>query len=399
MLRELDQMGIMDRVTAISSVSGGSLAAAYYVLAKSRAGAPDYQTPLSEDRLRNLFQQNFYGPILLSDLLSVGVFGGPFSTFNRTDAAGEVFDEKVFADEHGHVPTFADLPVTPQLLINASDEVNGGFPFTFIPQVFDNRLCSDLSQVNIGAAVAASAAFPLLLRSVAYKNYCSKHQGTYINLFDGGSSDNLGTDVLEHAYHATQAAKERTGKCLVIIIDAFEPFPDLEQRTHSPDLRQWYEGVLDFTSVDMATSILLERRRTTQLHEMGFCKAWDCYAKMSTPEDHFQKSCRQTRGELSTCNIWHVDLGSWTRDYQPLYDKCRPFGSGQKKETYVEFVTSVKSIPTNFALNETQIDDLFLAAYLKTHFSGNHDRVCKMFDATTGLNCKLSEDQCPSDYR
>src|ERR1700687_3317030 len=49
-----------------------------------------------------------------------------------------------------------------------------------------------------------------------------------------------------------------------------EPLPDVKTRAYSDDLRGTLDAAFDFTSLDMSTSILLARRRESDLLEIGF---------------------------------------------------------------------------------------------------------------------------------
>jgi predicted acylesterase/phospholipase RssA len=429
-LMQLNDLGILGETTMISSVSGGSLPAAYFVLAKSGkagVGGCDGQKTmtgncdqlLSEPHLRETFGQNFEIPLLERDTFYSIVKFGSFNTWNRTDAEGELFGERLFTDEQGHEATFADLPPKPQLVLNASDEVRGGKPFTFTHETFEG-LCSNLSTVKIGAAVATSAAFPFLLRSVAYHNYGPPKDGVncetpskiekqrYTNLFDGGVTDNLGVYALEDAYTTWANVNAQSSKCLIIVVDSYVPLPDVKARAYSDDLRSPWDAVFDFTGLDMSTSILLARRRESDLRAIGFTtvQSDDPDDPPTKPEDSFLVGSRPDKNDLFySCDVWHLNLASWPENYEKEFDsrpeQYRPATNHAmvsdlacnfqlpraKSDTYNRFKDSVETVPTSFCLTKQQVNDLFLAAYLKVNLPYNKNCLCAMFKDKTGKDC------------
>lgn len=175
----------------ISAVSGGSLMAAYYAM--------------DPEGFFGRFRSNVLDLDLQSALLSKAL--SPRSLwlqtsprFGRGDLLQEVLDETIFSGV-----TFASLPRRrPMVYINATD-IRSGDRFEFSQDQFDH-LCSDLNQVPLARAVAASMAVPLLMSPVTLWNHWAGCQvplqpvglpgmsarGQYIHLVDGGLSDNTG---------------------------------------------------------------------------------------------------------------------------------------------------------------------------------------------------------------
>ena len=146
----------------------------------------------------------------------VGIFSG-------FDMAAEFYDRHVFGGK-----TFGDLLQRnrrPFLSLNATD-MSLGASFQFTQPHFD-YLCSDISSFPVARAVAASAAFPVLLSPITVNNYArscgcvepawmaaaltnrqersrravkarelrsyqNSAQHPYLHLLDGGLTDNLG---------------------------------------------------------------------------------------------------------------------------------------------------------------------------------------------------------------
>lgn len=202
---------LLDELSVIRALSGGSFTAAYY--------------GLYGDRIFHDFEYRFLRKDWESELKS-RVFGSPYNWFRllspyfgRAHLLSELLDEALF---EGH--TFDDLVtrhLRPIIFIHASDMATLS-RFEFSQAQFD-MICSDLSPLPIAHATAASSALPLLLSPVSLKNYagqCGYHppiwldharrtswsqqranelqsyldaeKRPYIHLLDGGLSDNVG---------------------------------------------------------------------------------------------------------------------------------------------------------------------------------------------------------------
>jgi len=148
---------LVDDVTVVSSVSGGSVIAAYFGLYgpdKLDEFKPQFLTP---DNMATL-EGSAVNPITWFKLAISGA--------SRIQVEEELFDRQVF-----HKRTFADLnqPGKPFIILNASDMASGEV-FAFTPARFDD-ICSDFDQEPIAVGVAASAAFPIALTPVPFRNY------------------------------------------------------------------------------------------------------------------------------------------------------------------------------------------------------------------------------------
>ncbi len=205
---------LLDEVSWISSVSGGSFTAGYYGLYGDRI-FQDFETRfLKKDVQGALTIRTFLNPANWVRLLS--------PDFGRSDLAADYYDEDVF--DGG---TFGDMAARkgPLILMNATDMISG-FQFAFLPQAF-GVICSDLSAFKVARAAAASSAVPLVLSPITLNNYAGScgfqmpeymrrflanpdparqqfqfaldarryldaKETPYLHLVDGGVSDNLG---------------------------------------------------------------------------------------------------------------------------------------------------------------------------------------------------------------
>ncbi|MBK8478016.1 MAG: patatin-like phospholipase family protein [Opitutaceae bacterium] len=159
-LLELSRTGLpgggrmLDRVEAISAVSGGSVPAAYYCLYGDRVFQELETTFLKRD-VQGEFFRSVGSPANTLRLAS--------SFFSRSDLAAEHYDRILF-----HGATFGDLLHSPTprpfLVINAA-EMDSFAHFPFTQDTFD-LIGSDLSAYPIARAVAASSAIPVVMTPI-----------------------------------------------------------------------------------------------------------------------------------------------------------------------------------------------------------------------------------------
>ncbi len=269
-IKELDRIKLLDEVDIISSVSGGSFAAAYYGL-------------YGKDR----FLLKFPGDVLALKIERALILRilAPWNwwhlaswKYGRSDLADHYYGNKIFNNAN-----FNDLPrKRPFIIINSTD-IGLGSRFSFIQEHFD-RLCSDLNQVSVSRAVTASSAFPVAFTPLTFKNYPSEECGyetpdwlinaekdlelnasrydraldwesyedtarSYIHLSDGGLSDNLGLRgptlglnwpssplSIIHKFNKMHG-KRQIKRVAIIVVDAQPKLPiKLDGSAHPPGI-------------------------------------------------------------------------------------------------------------------------------------------------------------------
>lgn len=204
---------LLDEVSLISGVSGGSILAAHYAAFGDESLArfePDFLLAPFEGRLLRelLWPQRLYQ-------LSSPWYGRTQILAERLD---ELYRGMSFADARRR-------PGAPELMITATDLTTGA-PFDFTAEQFE-LICSDLDSTPLSFAVAASSAVPLLLSPVTVRNYAghcpsgpsrTMHEGEnsyrtqllkrsvegyrnaaerpFVHLVDGGVTDNLGVRLM-----------------------------------------------------------------------------------------------------------------------------------------------------------------------------------------------------------
>lgn len=123
---------LLDEVSWISGVSGGSFTAAYYGLFRDR---------IFEDFEPRFLKKNIQGALTRAMLLNpVNGVKLSFACYDRSDLAADYYDQHVFDGK-----TFGDLLAQkkPMIVINGTDMVHGT-RVAFMQDVFD-MICTDLS--------------------------------------------------------------------------------------------------------------------------------------------------------------------------------------------------------------------------------------------------------------
>ncbi|KAB8035787.1 patatin-like phospholipase family protein [Janthinobacterium aquaticum] len=237
---------LLEALGLVSGVSGGSILAAYYA-----AFGEQTFTRFESDFLQAGFQDGLINQALMPTTL--WRLGSPWYGRGNvlSDQLDELFQGKRFDD-------VMRRPGAPLLLVSATD-LSTGAPFEFTPEQMA-LLCSDLAQVPLSFAVAASAAVPVLLSPLTLHNHAGHCGGDatvpqagpsdgvdnfrtrmlrvsaesyrdarvrpYIHLVDGGVSDNLGVrplldrvlvdGSLEHAFRDSPRGSIRRVVLLVV---------------------------------------------------------------------------------------------------------------------------------------------------------------------------------------
>ncbi|TWO69795.1 hypothetical protein FN976_18425 [Caenimonas sedimenti] len=274
-LTELDHLGVLQHVDAVSAVSGGSIPAAYFAL---QGDQPGWSV-----RGRQLAGTDFALPLIGKLLNPINLALTTFSDLDRSDNLAELFEAKLF---DGRRVTFGDLgprgPRRPAVYFNATDTTNGGARFVFSDQQFLRSTGSDLSKFPIAWAMASSGAFPGVFNSVTLRRHsldpAKRREGTedpndkrYLHLIDGGPSDNLGVETLirlarEHHVNRLNAQQPSQG-CMILVLDSHVPSAGVAEMRQS-DRRNFGSVLMDLNFLD-AIDAMLSNRRDQTLAQMG----------------------------------------------------------------------------------------------------------------------------------
>ncbi|MCK6262929.1 patatin-like phospholipase family protein [Vibrio sp. ZSDE26] len=262
---ELEDTSLLEQVSVISSVSGGSFTAAYY--------------GIHGNEIFNHYEEDFlYRDVsrgLLDILLSPSYW---FSSLDRSTAAANFYHDELFDQA-----TFSDMSQDgPMIVINATD-LGGGVRFSFIQEYFD-LLCTDLNDYSVAQAVTASSAVPFIFQPVVLQNhsgcnnqfnhpldergeaslnsaylastkkglasYSDKEERPYVHLIDGGITDNLGVlalyDVIEAQMASFSHMKSEINNIVIISVDAStQPDWNIDQSSQPPSTKNTLGAVTD----------------------------------------------------------------------------------------------------------------------------------------------------------
>ncbi len=230
-MEALREHGLLRRVDFVSSVSGGSMASAYF----AKATAVDGESPDDEaffERFQNAMRYSYQGSIGARQFWKFRWF----SPSRRATSFMEVLDDR-FLDN----VSLGDVSESrPRLLINATLYDNGRrFVFTTLPQqevefefaslrgsaqglaahrairpatFADEEFLGGVpGELPLSLAVAASAGVPLLIGPVAIQV-----DDKYWHLGDGGLYDNSGIETLEQLF-AQLARRDGVAKTRMIL--------------------------------------------------------------------------------------------------------------------------------------------------------------------------------------
>ncbi|HKR78161.1 MAG TPA: patatin-like phospholipase family protein [Nitrospira sp.] len=265
---------LLDELDLIHALSGGTFTGGYYALFRDQIFHDFEHRFLRKDWDTELRERILKSPSNWIRLWS------PY--FGRAHIMAELLNEALFEEK-----TYGDLAALrqrPMLIIHASDMATlSRFEFT---QFQFDFICSDLSKLPVADASAASAALPLVLSPISFKNFSNKCQYVapawleqakrggrvgaqranellsymdqekrpYIHLLDGGLSDNLalrglieGSGVQGNFEKLLVAGGVKNVRKLVILAVNAETTPDvMEFRSdHVPVLSKAMSSLID----------------------------------------------------------------------------------------------------------------------------------------------------------
>lgn len=361
------QADVFDDLTFISSVSGGSLLAAWVGL-HGRDGLAHFRERVLLQDLERDLRLDWLSLPNLSRLLAGGL--------NDRSNLAQRLDTEVFRGA-----TFADLyrRNKPDIWINATDLFHR-IPFPFTPPAF-LALCSDLPALPVSEAVAASMAVPLLFAPVvlrtypgdcltppplqaplrdtaggatdtaasvakAVHDYRDPSRVRYLKLADGGLTDNQGlasilvARALSGTAHGplTEADAVRMQRMLFLIVDAGRaPAGDWALRPDGPGGLEAALAAAD-AAIDSAT-----RLSTTAFRDMA--QRWQqemVRFRCSLPET-------RVRPLLPAGAPWRCD------DLTIVVETISPEALAPER------AARLRAMPTRLSLTPAQVDEAIAA--------------------------------------
>lgn len=353
---------LLDHVSIVSGVSGGSILASYYGL-KGRAALDDFRQQFLTQDVMAALQTNI-------SLVNIGqALGGGLNTDNRLR---DWLNAQLF-----HDATFGDLIARgrPIVLINATD-IYSRTPFLFAPATFA-AMCSDLTEYPVAGAVAASAAVPGAFAPIIIETFpgecgtplpepierAANNPGAspllhsfakalqqartgkvkYIKLLDGGLVDNYGLSGLTIAHAAMGApyqplrAAEAVNlrRLLFMVVDAGRgPQGDWSQTLEGPAGKELVSAVID-TIVDANTRSSYAAFEATMRNWREDLIRWRCGLK--------QDEVARLRGKAGSWNCRDVKFTIARVSFEQLD---------------AERAKRLNEVPTSFTLPAETVDEV-----------------------------------------
>jgi NTE family protein len=156
---------LLEDVDIVSSVSGGSVTAAWYAL----HGPSGFTSPGNQP-LIDFLHTDGTARVAWRGLNPIALGSYLFTDYQRSDVLADYFDDELF-----HGARYADISArySPEqlqgyVILNATD-LGHETRFAFTQDNFD-LICSDLSRMRLADATAASADFPFFFSAVGIQN-------------------------------------------------------------------------------------------------------------------------------------------------------------------------------------------------------------------------------------
>ncbi len=391
-----EHRSLLEQVSYISSVSGGSLASAYFALLK-----PGHETPIlakdgqMTEEYRGFFTgfkeamaQDFEGPLLRRQIFRLRWFNPAWTARSLAE---------ILAEEYLGEMTFGGLARreaqgdSPRLLVNTTLYNNGrrfvistlerdALRYDFMKELQrdsgadnlteeaerilqarwedlqsktpqDVRL--DVCQVRVVSAVAGSMSFPPVIGPISFR---VGEEDQYWHAGDGGLSDNTGAESLLMVF-VKQLQEKKARRALIIAFDSSFPF-DVGGRV----LNLRSEGFSLF-SYDFSRIPSIMEERSIAYRSMFFRVAQ-------------RQGLLPGHRTLGLVLLRHTDA-EWKEDLSDLPDSCRKEGVNLKSPK--EVGEHLAGIVTRLWLKSTCDQDLVLTAAAKV-VAQNEDRIRKFLE-------------------
>jgi len=331
-----DDVDLLHEVDVISSVSGGSIAAAYYCITGDSEGDPQPEPAPSgrvwePDGVRRLMRRDYQGRWIRNWFWPTNILKYWFTAYDRADIMAQTLADNLYDRPFtGTDLRFADLnPERPYLIINATDatqhtpqragpdgvqeaERHFGEVFTFTAPEFARKLGSDLSDYSIARAVMASACFPSVFSYMTLRDF--RHPDRYVHVFDGGNADNLGLLSVSRLIQQLEADPgHRPAQYIVISVDAFTNPQGVPRDV--PDPRSGWDYLVDTNFLASVDSLLqVNRRHTLEQFESGILDRSPAYEVRQDSLEAEEPLFTSVRVEPEKCAklgnllFWHLQF-------------------------------------------------------------------------------------------
>jgi predicted acylesterase/phospholipase RssA len=405
-----EQLSVLETVSYLSSVSGGSVATAYYVTKKPSRSEPmladnglspryrdffsGYKTAMQGNFQRSAFVRQLayfralnptklaysFSEVWDADFLGDMTFGQLYEREQRGDIPRAIFNGTVYNTGRRFAFTtlpdsdfdydFIDLltkelkkpdrpvPVTPEGLAIITTGLEKARR-QFLPLTFE-RIGADYRNLRLSLAVATSASFPPVVGPVTYQ---VAGRPTYLHVGDGGLFDNLGTESLTTLF-LKKIPQGSSKRGLIIVIDTSFPFD-----AGGPELDKSEKGFEVFRDDPSRIVGIMEERANTYQTLL-----WHSLRTEGVVLPDF--------AHLRIEVLKHVDA-EWDRGFDDLPELCR--ADFPRDVTPAQIKQAVSEIPTLFKI-KTPCHGALLQEAARRAVKQHRERIVSFIEAHIQTN-------------
>ena len=394
-----DQRSLLEQVSYISSVSGGSMASSYFVARKPGKSVPvltsngaftpeyeDFFTRFKEDMKfdleglilrRQLFRLRWINPAWtawsLKELLDESYLNGmTFKELAQREAQGDSprllinttlynngrrFVVSTLPREASEYDVFLDLkrvPVGRQVDEEGEKLLHARWESLHSMTPEDIKL--DTCPIRVAAAVVGSMSFPPIVGPISFK---VKGQDKYWHVGDGGLADNTGAESLFMVF-LKKLQEGKAKRALIISFDSSFPF-----LVGGEELSHRAEGFTLFSYDFSRIPSIMEERATAY-------RSW--FFRIAQRQGLLPDSSR-----FALITLRHTDA-DWQEDLSDLPESCRTKDGTMSKPR--EVVRRLAGIATRLWLASPCDRDLTIAAAAKV-VAQNEDKIRRFLEASS----------------
>ena len=265
------EVNLLAEVDAISSVSGGSLPAAYYGITRDKGDQelPNYGRIWTEKDVKRLMSTDFMSKWIANWFWPDNIAKFWLTAFDRTDIMAETFANILYdkTRDGGEDLLMGDLlPGRPYLILNATDGTTDyfGSPFTFTEEHFSS-IDSEIDSYSLARAVMATATFPGLFNYMTLRDYSNDSDDPsdlqFRHVFDGGPYDNLGLMSVIGILKRMETEDTQFERLVVILVDAYAKNVSIDAGEADP--REVSDYFIDSNAIGATDSLLSTNREHT----------------------------------------------------------------------------------------------------------------------------------------
>lgn len=273
----VDGVDLLQEVDGMSSVSGGSLPAAYYGISVDPGMDGADARVWDEPTVKELMTRNYIARWFGNWFWPWNIVRYWLTAWDRTDIMAQTMADNLYdTPSNGNDLTLGNLrDDRPFLVLNAtngsSEDGDFGRLFTFTDEQF-SELNSDINQYELARAVMGTATFPSVFSYMTIKD-CSdavdqsckenhNQEDRYVHIFDGGNFDNLGLTTASTMIDHAVKKYDDIDAVVVILVDAYTGKSGVSKTVS--DSRGFMDFIVDTNFID-ASSSLLSANRNVQL--------------------------------------------------------------------------------------------------------------------------------------